>query len=417
VNVEIVAIGDELVLGFTVDTNSPHLARSLGEIGATVARRAVVGDDHQAIVSAVREALDRCGAVITTGGLGPTSDDVTRAAVAGVFGRPLEIDASHLEWMRQRWGKRFDTDLPQSNAAQALVPAGATVLRNAHGSAPGLWLEDERGWVAMLPGVPRELRGMAEDTLIPRLRERFAGGLPVASLTLRTTGIPESALSDIVSAAGIDPGALALAYLPGVEGVDLRLVARDLPRDEAGRRLAAVAGALRSILGEAVYAEGTGELPSIVVDQCRARRLTLAVAESCTGGMLGERITAVPGSSDVFLGGVIAYSNEVKSGQLGISPGVLEEHGAVSEPVALAMAAAVRGLTGASIGISITGVAGPGGGTVEKPVGTVWVAVDMEGEPPAAVLLRLWGDREEIRFRATQAALEHVRRRTRPRGG
>jgi nicotinamide-nucleotide amidase len=417
VNAEIVAIGDELVLGFTVDTNGPHLARSLGELGATVARRTLVGDDHQAIVSAVRESLERCGAVITTGGLGPTSDDITRSAVAEVFGRALEVDAAHLEWMHQRWKQRFDTDLPESNAAQALVPVGATVLRNAHGSAPGLWLEDERGWVAMLPGVPRELRGMAADTLVPRLADRFTGGSPVASVTLRTTGIPESALSDIVRSAGIDLQSLSLSYLPGVEGVDLRLTTRGLSRDEAGRRLEAVAAALRSIVGESVYGEGSTDLPSVVVDQCRARGLTLAVAESCTGGMLGERITAISGSSDVFLGGVIAYSNDVKTGQLGVPGRLLEEHGAVSERVALAMAAAVRSSTGASIGISITGVAGPDGGTVEKPVGTVWFAVDMAGEPPATVLLRLWGDRAEIRFRATQAALEHVRRRTRPRGG
>lgn len=408
--VELVTIGDELLLGFTIDTNAAHLARELAPLGIQVVRRATVGDDHVEIQRAVAEALERTGGVITTGGLGPTSDDKSKQAVAALFGRGLRLDEEHLAWMEARWRKRFGREMPVANRQQAMLPEGARKLQNRHGSAPGVWLEDDRGrFVAMLPGVPREMRGMLDDTLLPILRARAGGGV-VRSLTLRTTGVAESMLADQVES--MEGGALdvSLAYLPAPEGVDLRLTVRDLAPGEADTALRAAADRLHGRLGAVVYGEQDVDLAAVVLDACRTRSLMLAVAESCTGGLLGARLTAVSGSSDVVLGGVIAYSNEVKRRLLDVRAADLEEHGAVSEPVVRRMASGVRGLTGAELGIAITGIAGPTGGTPEKPVGTVWIAVDLVGEVDVR-LLDLVGDRDEIRRRAAQAALDLARRR------
>lgn len=409
--VEIVTIGDELLLGFTIDTNAAHLARTLASIGVHVARRATVGDAPELIATAVREALDRTGAVITTGGLGPTSDDLTKPSIAALFGREMRIDEDHLRWMEERWRTRFNRPLPATNRNQAMMPEGAVKLTNNHGSAPGIWLEDERGrWVAMLPGVPREMRGMLADTLLPRLAARIDAGTVVRSRTLRTVGVAESALADQVETMDGESLAGALAYLPSIAGVDLRLTVRDVPPDEADHRLAAAADRLYARVGESIYGEGDADLASVVLDLCRARGLTVAVAESCTGGLLGARLTAIPGSSDVVMGGVIAYANAVKQNLLGVEEETLVAHGAVSEEVARHMATAVRAVAKANVGLAITGVAGPSGGTPEKPVGTVWIAVDLEGDVQPR-LLRLWGDRDEIRQRAAQWTLELLRQR------
>lgn len=415
--VELLTIGDELLLGFTLDTNGPHLARGLAALGITVAHRASVGDDAEAVAGAVREALARTGAVIVTGGLGPTSDDRTREAVAAVFGRPLVRDAEVAERLHALWRSRgYPGELPASNLQQAMVPEGATVLHNAHGSAPGLWLEDAQGrWAAMLPGVPREMRGMWHDTLEPRLRERLAaqagGAAPrvVRSRTVRTTGIAESKLADDLGDLARGVHGLPLAYLPGVDGVDLRVTATGYPADEAEHRLAAAADALVARIGPYAYGMDDTDLAAVVLRRCRDRELKLAVAESCTGGLLGMRLTAVPGSSDVVLGGVIAYDNLVKVTQLGIRAAELAEHGAVSESVAARMASGVRLRLGADIGVAITGIAGPGGGSEAKPVGTVWVAADLGGDVRTA-MRRLPGDRQEVRQRAAQMALDLVRR-------
>jgi nicotinamide-nucleotide amidase len=411
--IEIVTIGDELLLGFTIDTNAAYLARRLAALGVEVVRRATVGDTPDAIAAAVGEALDRTGAVITTGGLGPTSDDLTKPTVAALFGRGMRLDEAHLAWMRERWRTLFRREMPASNVQQAMIPEGAHILRNNHGSAPGILLEDERGrWVAMLPGVPREMRGMTDDAIVPMLTERLASGggadLVVRSRTLRTTGIGESALADrIATLDGV--GGLDLAYLPGPDGVDLRLTARAIPLAEADARLTAAAERLRALLGEVIYGEDGADLADVVLTLCRARRFSVAVGESCTGGLLGARLTSIAGSSDVVLGGVIAYANAVKATLLDVDVAVIEREGAVSEPVARALAAGARARTGAALGIGITGIAGPGGGTPEKPVGTVWIAVDAEGRAEAR-RLGLVGDRAEIRHRATQAALDLVRR-------
>lgn len=411
--VEIVTIGDELLLGFTIDTNAAHLARELSAIGVSIRRRSTVGDVADEIAGAVRSALDRTGAVITTGGLGPTSDDLTKPSIAALFGRGMTLDEEHVAWMEERWMQRFHRRMPESNRAQAMLPEGARKLVNNHGSAPGIWLEDDRGrWVAMLPGVPREMRGMLADTLLPLIRDRVsASGEPtvVRSLTLRTTGVAESLLADQLDPVRSTLGDIALAYLPAPDGVDIRLTTRGLPAGRAAAVLDGAASIVRSRIGRAIYAEGDDDMPSTVLQLCRERRLTISVAESCTGGLLGARLTAIPGSSDVVLGGVIAYANQVKRRLLGVAEIDLVEHGAVSEPVARAMAEGVRDRVGASIGIAITGVAGPAGGTPEKPVGTVWIAAAFP-DGTRTRLLRLLGDREEIRRRATQSSLELVRR-------
>ena len=408
--VEIVTIGDELLLGFTIDTNAAHLARELAALGVEIVRRATVGDTAGEIADAVRDALDRTGAVITTGGLGPTSDDLTKPAIAALFGRSMQLDQSVLEGIQALFRSRgYPGPMPESNRAQAMVPEGARILRNRHGSAPGIWLEDERGrWVAMLPGVPREMKGMLADTLLPLLLERAGPGRVVRSRTLRTTGIAESALADRIADIARDIAPLSLAYLPGVEGVDLRLTVRDTDSATADRMLGAAADRLTERIGERLYGEGATDLAAVVVERCRAAGLRIAVGESCTGGLLGGRITAVAGSSAVFIGGAIAYDNAVKMDLLGVTADDLATEGAVSERVVRRMATGARERFGTDIGIAITGIAGPGGGTPGKPVGTVWVAADVLGDV-SAYGRGYPGDREEIRARSAQGALDIVR--------
>jgi nicotinamide-nucleotide amidase len=410
--IEVVTIGDELLLGYTIDTNAAHLARELAAIGVEIVRRTTCGDSAESIASAVGEALARTGAVITTGGLGPTSDDLTKPSIAALFGRRMTLDAEHLAWMRERWATRWpERPMPEANVQQAMMPEGARKLRNDHGSAPGIWLEDARGrWVAMLPGVPREMRGMLADVLLPLVRDRLGDVRRVVrSRTLRSTGVAESLIADRIGSIPGGVGEAALAYLPNVAGVDLRLTVRDAPPDEADARLAESARRVRSVMADAIYGEDDADLAAVVLEACRSRRLTAAVAESCTGGLLGARLTAIPGSSDVFLGGVVAYDDAVKRAVLNVPAAMLEKHGAVSEPVVRAMASGARALLHSNAAMAITGVAGPGGGTPEKPVGTVWIAVDVDGTVEAR-LLRLWGDRDEVRQRSAQAALELLRR-------
>jgi nicotinamide-nucleotide amidase len=415
--IELITIGDELLLGFTVDTNAAHISRILAERGIEVARRTTVGDDADQIADAVGRALERTGAVITTGGLGPTADDLTKPAIARVFDRQIRLDPAIAAELEKRWRARFPTsEYPPSNRAQAEIPAGAKILSNRHGSAPGIWLEDDRGrWVAMLPGVPREMRGMLADELLPAIEARMPNhdASPIVSRTLRTTGIAESAIADLLGkdflgAPDSELGRLPIAYLPGVTGVDLRVTVRGTARVTAEQLVGEAMARLKSVLGRHAYGEDDADLAAVVLDKCRRRGLTLAVAESCTGGMLGERITSVAGSSDVFIGGVIAYHNDAKRELLGVRQGDLEAFGAVSEKVALQMALGVRERLGSDIGVAITGVAGPGGGSAEKPVGLVWIGVD--GSERLARRIHASGDRGEIRQRAAQAALEVVRR-------
>jgi nicotinamide-nucleotide amidase len=292
-----------------------------------------------------------------------------------------------------------------------MIPRGATVLDNRHGTAPGLWLEDDRGrWCAMLPGVPREMRGMLADELLPRIRERLGStSTVVRSRTLRTTGIGESNLAELIAPVAHHLDGLSLAYLPGADGVDLRVTSRNLPSDATDALLARGIGVLRERATRYAYADDHRDLAAVVLELCEVRNLHIGVAESCTGGLLGARLTAIPGSSTVVEGGVIAYSNSVKTRLLGVAESTLTQHGAVSEQTAREMASGIRARLGVEIGVGITGVAGPGGGTPEKPVGLVWIAADVSGQV-RAIGPRLIGDRSEIRYRATQAALDLVRR-------
>jgi len=414
--VELITIGDELLLGFTIDTNAAHISRTLAAAGVEIVRRTTVGDEADRIASAVSEALDRTGAVITTGGLGPTSDDLTKPAIAKIFGRNMMLDEKILSALEQRWRTRFpNSAFPGTNRTQAAIPEGARILANRHGTAPGIWLEDEKGrWVAMMPGVPREMRGMLAEELVPAIKSRAKGAESVVlSGTLRTTGIAESAIAELLGPnplgeAGAELGSLPLAYLPGVAGVDLRVTVKGLPRDRAEKLVKEAILKLRGRVSAYAYGEDDANLAAVVLDKCRSLGLKLAVAESCTGGMLGERITNIPGSSDVFLGGIIAYHNAVKREALGVRSEDIERYGAVSEQVALQMASGVRERMAADIGVSVTGIAGPGGGTLDKPVGLVWISV--HGSDVKARRFHMVGDRAEIRQRAAQAALEMVRR-------
>ncbi len=402
-------MGSELLLGFTVDTNAAFIARELADSGVEISRRATVGDDANDIAAAVRQALERSDGVITTGGLGPTADDLTKPAVARALGREMILDEAILADLHRFWRARGRYgELPEANAQQAMLPAGAVALVNPHGTAPGVWLEDEHGrFVAMLPGVPREMREMLRSGVIPRLLAK-ATGTVVRSRTIRTTGIAESEIPALLGDA-TEVGPLSLAYLPGTDGVDLRLTARGVPADEAEALLGAAAARLRERLAHRCYGEDTADLAAVVLALARARGLRIGVAESCTGGMLGARLTAIPGASDTFAGGVIAYDDAIKTALLGVDPGALQDDGAVSERVVVQMAAGVRARLGVGIGIAVTGVAGPAGGTDEKPVGTVWVGVDT-GDGTRARLARFGGNREEIRQRSVQMALEMVRR-------
>jgi nicotinamide-nucleotide amidase len=410
--VEIITIGDELLLGFTTDTNAAYLARSLAAEGVEIVRRASVGDDAEAIAASVRDALDRTGAVITTGGLGPTADDLTKPAIAALFGRKLELREDLVAMIEERFRTYgFKGPVPASNRQQALVPEGARILENRHGSAPGIWLEDERHrWVAMLPGVPREMRGMTHDVLIPHIRER-AGAVRdvVQSRTLRCIGISESHLADLLGDRARAVCGLPLAYIPSVAGIDIRLTTRGVASGNARAVLEAAVEELKPIIREYMYGEDESDLADVVLQRTRARGYRLAVAESCTGGMLGARLTAIPGASDVFVGGIVAYDDAVKVSALGVDPSTLRAHGAVSEATAREMASGIRRVMQTQVGIAITGIAGPSGGTAEKPVGLVWAVADVEGRVRATHRV-FPGNREEIRQRAAQAALDLIRR-------
>ena len=404
---EVVTIGTELLLGHIVDANAAELGRALAGAGVEVVRHTSVADRPETIRAAVAEALERTGFVITTGGLGPTRDDMTKKEVAAIFNTPLVLDAAVLQSLEERF-RRLGRPMPAVNRTQAEVPAGATVLPNPRGTAPGLWVEDRGRVVVMLPGVPSEMRGLLAEEVLPRLAAR-SSGVVVRSRTVRTTGIAESALAERVGAIEEDIAPLTLAYLPSTDGVDLRVTAWGLRADEADRLLAAAVGQLRERAGEHFYGEDGTDLAATVLEQLRSRHARLTVAESCTGGLLGGRITGVAGASDVFIGGIVAYGDEVKSADLNVPLELLAAHGAVSEEVVLAMVHGAQLRFAVEAALAITGIAGPGGGTTEKPVGTVWLAARFRSQHRA--LRRIFpGDRGEIRARAAQAALDLLRR-------
>src|SRR5213075_2379404 len=303
VKLEVLTIATELLLGYTVDTNAAELGRALAAAGAEIVRRTTVADRPEPIRASVAEALNRTGFVITTGGLGPTRDDMTKTVVADLFDKQLVLDERLLAGLEARF-KKLGRPMPALNRTQAEVPDGATVLPNPRGTAPGLWVEDARGRVVvLLPGVPREMRGLLVEEVLPRLVARHAGEPPVVlSRTVRTTGIAESALAERVGPIEPEIAPLTLAYLPSVEGVDLRVTAWGLGARDAEARLAAVVERLRAAVGEHRYGEDAADLAAVVLDALRSGRHRLGVAESCTGGMLAERVTNIPGASATFIG-------------------------------------------------------------------------------------------------------------------
>jgi nicotinamide-nucleotide amidase len=413
-DIELVTIGTELLLGFTVDTNGAEIARALSGIGVRITRRTAVADTPEAIRDSVSEALCRTGAVLTTGGLGPTRDDISKKVVAELFDAPLRFDQSVWENLVERF-RRFGRVPVASNRSQAEVPEGAVVLRNRWGTAPGLWLRGAPGLVIMLPGVPFEMRMLLEHEVAPRLAEAGGDGV-IRSALVRTTGIPESTLAERLGEIERDIAPLSLAYLPGVEGVDLRLSAWNLGPEEADRRLRESADLVAQRAGDHVYGRDDTDLAAVVLDAARVRGLHLATAESCTGGLVGGRLTDVPGSSAVYTGGVVCYSNELKTRLLDVPPALIEAHGAVSEPVAVAMAKGAVARLGVDLAVSVTGIAGPDGGTEEKPVGTVWFGVAGTGGTQARRSV-FGGGRHEVRARAAQTALYLLLRRLRREHG
>ena len=407
---EVLTIGTELLLGYTVDTNAAELGRALAAAGAELTHRVTVGDRPEQIRAAVTQALDRTGFVITTGGLGPTRDDMTKAVVTDLFGKRLVLDEGLLANIEQRF-KRMGRSMPAINRTQAEVPEGATVLPNPRGTAPGLWVEDARGRVVvLLPGVPHEMRGLLIEEVLPRIVARQGVARRVVqSRTVRTTGVSESALAERVGAIEPELAPLTLAYLPSVDGVDLRVTAWDLDPRDAEARLTAAVERLATAVGEHGYGVDDTDLAAVVLDALRKGRHRLGVAESCTGGMIGERITNIPGASDTFIGGVVAYADVIKTAALKVPLETLEAYGAVSEETVRAMAEGAQRLFSADCSIAVTGIAGPGGGTPEKPVGTVWLAARVH--TTARTLQRvLPGDRDDVRRRAAQAGLDLLRR-------
>jgi len=402
---ELVTIGNELLVGETIDGNAAWLGRRCAEQGIRTARRATVGDDVAEIQAAVAQALDRTGVVICTGGLGPTRDDLTRRAVAGLFGREVRIDDALLDALRERY-RRAGRTMAASNVTQAEVPEGATVLPNRLGSAPGLALEDGQRLVVLLPGVPLEMRALFDEQVLPLLDRRWpsrAGG--IRHHVIRTTGIAESELGDRLEPILAGTTALDVAFLPSTIGVDVRLSSRgDLDEARMRAEFDTLEAAIRGEVGEFVFATGARDLVEAVAERLTRSGRTLALAESCTGGLVAKRLTDPPGASAFLRGGVVAYDNAVKVDALGVDPLAIGREGAVSETVALQMARGAARRLGADAAIAITGVAGPDGGSEEKPVGTVWIAV-VTGEQERARLFRLFGDREGVRERAAQAAL------------
>ena len=421
----LLTIGDELLVGDRADTNARWLAEGLTAASFRVVEILSVGDDE----AEIREALTRAdargagGVLVVTGGLGPTLDDRTREAMAEHRDLDLEEDPAVLEILTARFLARGYPELPPLNRRLARVPRGARVLPNPVGSAPGLELPAQPGGarVFLLPGVPAEMKAIFSGAVMERLDVHFPDrpAPPVVEI-VRTTGIPESRLAQELEVCleGI-PG-VNLQYRPAVEGVELRFSAVGLAASE---RLAMALDAVDPVLARWRYGGRESTLEGATLEACRKAAWQLAVAESCTGGMLGARLTSVPGSSDVVLGGVVAYHNRVKTELLGVPDELLSDHGAVSAPVAEAMASGVRRRLGAQVGVSITGVAGPGGGSEHRPVGTVWFGLDRAGADVRSRHAVFPGNRDEIRRRAVQYALQWVRREAlgdgdlRPEGG
>lgn len=403
---EILTVGSELTSGATINTNAAEISRRLARLGIACRRHTAVGDDRAAVTAALREALGRCDLLVVTGGLGPTFDDVTMEAISAASGRALR-DVPAVAASIRRFYARHHRTVQRAALRQARIPAGGRALPNPLGTAPGLWLPIGARYLAALPGVPGEMRAMLAASVVPAIR-RIAGQGAIVSRTLRTCGLVELQIESMLRAARV-PAHINVGLYPHLRMVDVRLTAHAPTRAAAQRRLAPVERALRRKLAGHCYGTDDETLEQAVGALLVARRLTLGVAESCTGGAITDRLTDVPGSSRYVRGSLVAYHNDVKCLCLGVPRELLARHGAVSVPVARAMAVGVRQQVGASVGLAVTGIAGPAGGTLRKPVGLVCFGLsDAMGTRGREV--HFSGDRRAIKAQATQAALDWLRR-------
>lgn len=405
---EIISVGTELLLGSTVDSDSAYLGRTLAGLGIDLFFKQTAGDNRERVVTALQLAATRADLIVTCGGLGPTEDDLTKEAVALAFADELVLDPVSEERVRTIFARRR-MPMVESNLRQAMIFRSGRAIPNDHGTAPGAILEKDGKTVICLPGPPRELIPMVEGFVVPYLTERLGTGRQILrSRVLRTIGIGESTMEERVRdlLATRNPTIAPLAHLGEAH---LRITAKAGSEAEAEALIAPLEAELRRRLGEAVYGVDDQPLEAAVIDLLARRQHTLAVAESVTGGLLAGRLTNVPHSSDVFLGGLITYTNAVKRDVLGISGELLDRHGAVSEAVARQMAVAVRQRFGTALGVGITGLAGPGGGTEEKPVGLVFVGI-ASADHVVAREYRFLGSRGDIRQRAAIVALDDIRR-------
>ena len=406
----ILAVGSEMLTPFRLDTNSLAITERLNTIGCDVRLKAVVGDDLTELVSVFERGVGAVDLIVCTGGLGPTEDDITRDALARALSLPLDRDDRIVEKIRERFERRGMVMQP-INVRQAMVPRGASVLENSRGTAPGLWIEQGGTRILLLPGPPREMLPMLDQVMAERLRPR-AGGRGLFRRVIKITGRPESdvdAVAQPVYAKWVSAAIpIATTILAKMGQIELHLTADAPSADHADAALEHAVGELLAVLGPCVYSTDGRGLEAVLGDLLVAKGMTIAVAESCSGGLLASRITDVPGSSAYFERGVVCYSNRAKVEWVGVPETLIEAHGAVSEPVAEAMAAGVRERAASSVGVGITGIAGPGGGTPEKPVGTVAIAV----VTPSARSVRTFqfvGPRDMVKFQSTQAAMNMLR--------
>jgi nicotinamide-nucleotide amidase len=401
----ILSTGDELTTGRILDSNASWIADKLFEIGVDVTCVLTVGDYPDRLEWAWRQALERADVVISTGGIGPTADDLTSETVARVLGVTLVEHTESADRIR-RWFASTGRPMPENNLKQALMPRGAVLVPNALGTAPGYRAAHGDRHVVVLPGVPREMKPMMEETVLPWLRAQRGGAVYLAR-TFQTFGVTESGLDELVAGV-VDPSEGRVSFRASFPEVSVRVVVHGEPA-VARERLATVGDRLRAAIGTYCYGEGAVTMEEAVGRLLREHGRTVATAESCTGGLVAHRLTNVPGSSVYMLGGIVAYANQPKRQLLGVSPTTLEAHGAVSEETAAEMAAGARRALGADVAVSTTGVAGPDGGTAEKPVGTVCLGL-ASAEETLAARYQLWGRRDWVKLLASQVALEWVRR-------
>jgi nicotinamide-nucleotide amidase len=405
---EIIAIGSELLAPDRTDTNSLWLTEQLNRLGIEVKLKTIVGDDDARLEEAIKDATRRSKVVITTGGLGPTEDDITRKITARALGRRLLLDENVLAEIKQRF-QSFGVTMPERNSRQAMVIEDAEVLPNPNGTAPGMFLEHNGTAIVLLPGPPREMQPMFSNHVVSKLQQR-SGSLRVVRRMLRVAGMGESAVDEKIAPVYTKYENPQTTILFNQSEIEIHLTARGRTEDEANQLLDRVVFEIEEQLGNAIFAFRGEKMEEVIGLKLTVGGYTLAVAESCTGGLLAERLTEVPGSSKYFIEGVVTYSNDSKTRLLGVEPILLLEYGAVSGPVAEAMSEGMRNRAATDFALSITGIAGPDGGTEDKPVGTVFIAISSEAGTEHR-RLKLPGDRNLIRWRATQAAMDLLRRR------